>query len=130
MIFFIFMKIKEHDNLLKTNEDLFKLLKNYVFIIENYSKTKKLNIESIQQNEEENIISMHEASNISENKQSLDSIKLNTYVSSLSFSRLDISFKFNVLIDVQLVIKVQTCIYLLTVIHVKSIFILIVFIHH
>jgi len=130
MIFFIFKKIKEHDNLLKTNEDLFKLLKNYVFIIENYSKTKKLNIESIQQNEEENSISMHEASNISENKQSLDSIKLNTYVSSLSFSRLDISFKFNVLIDVQLVIKVQTCIYLLTVIHVKSIFILIVLIHH
>ena len=130
MILFIFKKIKEHDNLLKTNEDLFKLLKNYVFIIENYSKTKKLNIESIQQNEEENSISMHEASNISENKQSLDSIKLNTYVSSLSFSRLDISFKFNVLIDVQLVIKVQTCIYLLTVIHVKSIFILIVLIHH
>jgi hypothetical protein len=89
-----------------------------------------LNIESIQQNEEENIISMHEASNISENKQSLDSIKLNTYVSSLSFSRLDISFKFNVLIDVQLVFKVQTYIYLLTVIHVKSIFILIVLIHH
>ena len=130
MILFIFKKIKEHDNLLKTNEDLFKLLKNYVFIIENYSKTKKLNIESIQQNEEENSISMHEASNISENKQSLDSIKLNTYVSSLSFSRLDVSFKFNVLIDVQLVIKVQTCIYLLTVIHVKSIFILIVLIHH
>ena len=62
--FFIFKKIKEHDNLLKTNEDLFKILKNYVFIIENYSKTKKLNIESIQQNEEENSISMHEASNI------------------------------------------------------------------
>jgi hypothetical protein len=107
MILFIFKKIKEHDNLLKTNEDLFKLLKNYVFIIENYSKTKKLNIESIQQNEEENSISMHEASNINENKQSLDSIKLNTYVSSK-----------------------QTCIYLLTVIHVKSIFILIVLIHH
>ena len=64
---------------MKSNEEIFKVLNNYVYIIENYSKTKKLNIESkmMIQTEEESV-SVNDASILSENKPALDLIKLNT----------------------------------------------------
>ena len=64
---------------MKSNEEIFKVLNNYVYIIDNYSKTKKLNIESkmMIQTEEESV-SVNDASILSENKPALDLIKLNT----------------------------------------------------
>jgi hypothetical protein len=80
---FLFKKIKEHEKIVKNHKDLEKILFSYVYIIENYSKTNKLNINSkIIPNDEES--SLYGASNLSEIKsfnqstESLDLIKLHT----------------------------------------------------
>ena len=68
----------QHNRIVKTHEDLVKILNKYVYIVENYSKTSKLNINSkIIQNDEESSLFEVTASNISENKslnQSISSV--------------------------------------------------------
>ena len=68
---------------MKKSEDLSKVLNSYVYIIENYSKTKRLNIES------KLIAKDDEASNTSENKSILSANKQQTAIESLNLIKLN-----------------------------------------